>query len=321
MADFLTTLAARTLGLAPVAVPVAIPLFAPEALPPAPPAAEETPGAPGASLEPPAPRPGAAPAPDPLLPTTGRAVSSGEPAPLLQPEETPGAPSKPADNRGSRAVEEGVAHRAPPGAESARDDALPLPRQDAVTRPNPTQPRAEALTTSAARTAPPAPSFASARPERPPAAASGSVALPPIEDATDERLLMPLYPAVPPAAAGHPLAASAGAPAAEARPATTTAPSRRPEHDATIAHTAAQPSRDERRETTASLAAASPRLEMRRAAPPPAPLEQPSTIEITIGRVEVRAVSPPAPRPPPETPAAPRLSLEEYLRSQNVRRR
>jgi hypothetical protein len=55
------------------------------------------------------------------------------------------------------------------------------------------------------------------------------------------------------------------------------------------------------------------------ATPPPPP-----TIEITIGRVEVRAtVSPPAPvaRPQPVAEAAPRLSLEEYLRIQNGGRR
>jgi hypothetical protein len=56
------------------------------------------------------------------------------------------------------------------------------------------------------------------------------------------------------------------------------------------------------------------------AAIPPA---SPPIIEVTIGRVEVRAVHPPAPvaRPKPIAPAAPRLSLEEYLRNQNGGRR
>jgi hypothetical protein len=51
----------------------------------------------------------------------------------------------------------------------------------------------------------------------------------------------------------------------------------------------------------------------RAAAPdPPAP-----TIRVTIGRVEVRAVTPtPAPSRKPARPA-PRMSLDEYLRAQN----
>jgi hypothetical protein len=55
-------------------------------------------------------------------------------------------------------------------------------------------------------------------------------------------------------------------------------------------------------------------------APPPAP---PPAIEITIGRVEVRAVQRPAPppRPAPAAPPAPRLSLEEYLQNQSEGRR
>ena len=38
------------------------------------------------------------------------------------------------------------------------------------------------------------------------------------------------------------------------------------------------------------------------------------TIRVTIGRVEVRAIHPPAPAPKPARPAAPKLSLDEYLR-------
>jgi hypothetical protein len=49
------------------------------------------------------------------------------------------------------------------------------------------------------------------------------------------------------------------------------------------------------------------------------PLEQRSStsapiIRVTIGRVEVRAIHPPAPVPKSVKPAAPRLSLEDYLR-------
>ena len=45
-------------------------------------------------------------------------------------------------------------------------------------------------------------------------------------------------------------------------------------------------------------------------------------IHVSIGRVEVRAVTAPAPRPSvPERRAAARLSLEQYLRERNERRR
>ncbi len=56
---------------------------------------------------------------------------------------------------------------------------------------------------------------------------------------------------------------------------------------------------------------------------PPRDQEAPPVIEITIGRVEVKAVYPPAPpaRPREAVPVAPRLSLEEYLRNQNGGRR
>lgn len=56
---------------------------------------------------------------------------------------------------------------------------------------------------------------------------------------------------------------------------------------------------------------------------PPRDQEAPPVIEITIGRVEVKAVYPPAPpsRPREAGPVAPRLSLEDYLRNQNGGRR
>ncbi len=37
-------------------------------------------------------------------------------------------------------------------------------------------------------------------------------------------------------------------------------------------------------------------------------------IRVTIGRIEVRAIHPPAPAPKPARPGAPKLSLDEYLR-------
>jgi hypothetical protein len=49
-------------------------------------------------------------------------------------------------------------------------------------------------------------------------------------------------------------------------------------------------------------------------APPPEP-----TVHVTIGRVEVRAVTAPA-RPPRAAPAARTMSLDEYLAERNQRR-
>jgi hypothetical protein len=49
-------------------------------------------------------------------------------------------------------------------------------------------------------------------------------------------------------------------------------------------------------------------------APPPAAAEP--VIQVTIGRVEVRAAAPPASPPPPRpAPAPPRMTLDEYLRA------
>jgi hypothetical protein len=47
----------------------------------------------------------------------------------------------------------------------------------------------------------------------------------------------------------------------------------------------------------------------------------PPTIRITIGRIEVRAIVPPAPPAKPRTTHAPKLPLDEYLRSRNGGRR
>lgn len=50
-------------------------------------------------------------------------------------------------------------------------------------------------------------------------------------------------------------------------------------------------------------------------------VESPPTVHVSIGRVEVRAVAPPRPAPPrAQAPAAPKMSLDEYLRSQDGRR-
>lgn len=44
------------------------------------------------------------------------------------------------------------------------------------------------------------------------------------------------------------------------------------------------------------------------------------TIQVTIGRIEVRATPPPAPVPKPR-PASPTMSLDDYLRQRNEGRR
>lgn len=56
------------------------------------------------------------------------------------------------------------------------------------------------------------------------------------------------------------------------------------------------------------------RLDVPSVAPPEA--ESP-VIRVTIGRIDVRAVSPPAPAPKRSRPPAPRMSLEDYLRSRS----
>jgi len=56
----------------------------------------------------------------------------------------------------------------------------------------------------------------------------------------------------------------------------------------------------------------------------PSALQQPPTVQVTIGRVEVRAVTAPpsaAPQRPLERRMAARLSLDEYLRQRNEGRR
>ena len=53
------------------------------------------------------------------------------------------------------------------------------------------------------------------------------------------------------------------------------------------------------------------------AASMPTAKTEPPTIQVTIGRVEVRAIAPPpSPRQPPQ-PSVPKLSLEDYLKSRS----
>ena len=64
---------------------------------------------------------------------------------------------------------------------------------------------------------------------------------------------------------------------------------------------------------------ASPGVETRTHATSPAAGEP--TIKVTIGRIEVRAVTPPAQPAKPKKPTAPRLSLDDYLRRRDEERR
>jgi len=56
-----------------------------------------------------------------------------------------------------------------------------------------------------------------------------------------------------------------------------------------------------------------PDLGVRREAVPPAR----PTVQVSIGRIEVRAVRPPPAPPVPHAPVGPRVSLEEYLQERN----
>ena len=70
--------------------------------------------------------------------------------------------------------------------------------------------------------------------------------------------------------------------------------------------------------TGAAPLSRAPAPQWRPAAPPQAP-----TVQVTIGRVEIRAVTPPtiSTARPAERPVAARLSLDEYLRQRNEGRR
>jgi len=76
--------------------------------------------------------------------------------------------------------------------------------------------------------------------------------------------------------------------------------------------------KDAGRKTHPSQAFSEPRLVHPERRKDFSPAEQRSStsapiIRVTIGRVEVRALHPPAPAPKPAKPAPPKLSLEDYL--------
>ncbi|GEM_PF-2019304 len=287
MADLLTKLVQRTLGLAPTVAPSIVPLFAPDAslsgaTAPVVAAPPDAPSAIVAASEAePAPRPEAPSAEDGAPVAATSAVASMLTAPTAEAgvsrhagdrQSAAPATSQPpvieistgrvADAFGSTTAPQlrPTASREAGKAEGHRsDDALLLPPHE----PGPPRavPRAPAAPVAGP---PPQP------PGRPSSAPLAEAAIP-WEDSPDTALLMPLNP---PVAATGAVASILTTPTAEA------GPSRRGE--------------------------------------PVAAASGPPVIEITIGRVEVRAVQPPAPaRSRPAAPPAPQVSLEEYLRRQN----
>lgn len=297
MADFLTRLASRTLGLAPVAEPVIAPIFAPDPSLPAMTGLDEefdalqrtpepmlTPSvllpasSPESVVRPIAPRPRPAPVEVRLTqPSVGepaaRAATAVLDAALIG--------DIPRQRPPERAIAAGSA---------ADEDEFLLPSADALRPPSLVGTSQPAGTPLSAQAAAPDRSRTPSMWSQAPAAASGRPAagqdpsVPP-QDVEADDLLLPLSPVESLAAKPDSHAAAVVAPTDESE----------------------RPRRAERGQAAAS------------AAPP-----LPPTIEITIGRVEVRAtMGPPAPvaRPQPVAQAAPRLSLEEYLRNQNGGRR
>ena len=307
MADFLTRLASRTLGLAPMAEPLIAPMFAPEAPAPSITGSDEPLDAAPQAVEPVAPRAAAGlPSASPLE-NRERAVAA---RPRPDPAEARPAPPRmgetasrtslaaPDDAFVSEFPPRRLPQRAPAAAsETGDDDAHLMPAAGAPQRQSPVRRATPAATTPLGRPDSPDlfPTPAPGPADRVAAASRSALrqgrAGPSWWDGEpDETLLLPrdavaapLAPQTAPAGGGRDLgrAVASVTPAAEAAP----------------------PRRAERAEAAAVPAS-------------------PPTIEVTIGRVEVRAVHSPAPvaRPKGGAPVAPGLSLEEYLRTQGERR-
>jgi len=305
MADFLTRLASRTLGLAPVAEPVVAPMFAPEPSLPAVAASDEALDAPQQAAEPVATRGALPPVSSPrsmvrpVAPRPRPDLAEARPAPPSAGEMTSRTAMTAPDDV---IVRDLPARRrlqlTPAASETVDEDALLMPVAGTQKRRAPVGAAALMTTTPAetplamplpARPASPDSSRTQSTWTEEPLAASSRLAVrqgrstPPSWDVEpDEPLLLPLNPVE--ALSMRPDARAAVTPVDE------------PE----------LPRRAERGQAAAA-----------------ATLISPLTIEVTIGRVEVRAMHPPAPvaRPKPDAPTAPRLSLEEYLRNQNGGRR
>jgi hypothetical protein len=301
MADFLTRLASRTLGLAPMAEPVIAPMFAPDPSLPAMAGSDEPLDAAQQAAEPVEPRgaaglPSASPIENAVRPVAARSRPDPTEARLAPPsvgEMTSRAATAAPDDG---IVRDSPTRRRPPlssaaASEIADEDALLMPAAGAMERRSPVEASMPAETPLLARPYSPDPSRTPAAwREEPADSVVRSVAgrgrgapLSSWDVGPDESLLLPLNPAETPSMRRDARAPAVVTPADELEP----------------------PRRAERGQAAAM------------------PPSSPPTIEVTIGRVEVRAVHPPAPvaRPKAAAPAAPSLSLEEYLRNQNGGRR
>lgn len=299
MSDFLSKLASRTMGIAPLVEPCIIPMFAAEplasttatydefleiaqdaqeptshtiraGLPELLPVGEERAGSPGQSLQQDPPQPTAQVVAANVLHKASVASEPPVSTPLT-PAPRP-QPTRPAESvEAPRAAQQKVVRRL------LNTSPLLITEAASPSRSSPLQ---------AVANKPEALSIEDERPAAPPARSSPPAPAPSLKDRTDEALLLPYEPAATLAAHQASPAADRGGPLVAATAVELTMPPRRNE-DRPAAATAALP-----------------------AAP---------TIEITIGRVEVRAVHPPAPAPRPKTPGplAPSLALEAYLRNQN----
>jgi len=295
MADFLTRLTSRTLGLAPIAEPVIAPMFAPDPSLPAMTDPDELAAASQQAAEPMvmpgALRPVLSPESivRPAVPHPRPDPAEARPAPPSAGELVVRAAAPAPDDATVRDIPtQRRPQRTPAASEIADADALLIPSAGALRRQSLVRTPTPAETPLSAQTDSPNPSrtptmWAEARVAATGRSAARQGRAPSSQDVEpDELLLLPLNPVE--ALSMRPDARAAVTPVDE------------PE----------LPRRAERGQAAAA-----------------ATLISPLTIEVTIGRVEVRAMHPPAPvaRPKPDAPTAPRLSLEEYLRNQNGGRR
>jgi len=357
MADFLTRLAERTLGVAPVVRPLIPPRFAPETVPyPLDPEWEVETPPPGEPDETRAPRTREAP-PQRSTPArrtrntaNGRREDQGVAPPAPQPDEAPpareapppdslpgprpeDAPPRPA----ATAAERDDADRPPPPAEEKRKEPQETGAQ--VRSQPPEEVQREAPETSAGRSGEPVEirsgeeeESSPVAPGRPRRTAGVSDEMRQPHEAGRERdegvAFAPSRGATRGSLVARPESAPIrGAsypddPAAEPVERVRVLPRLAPKWEEVpvseaSAHTRAMPEPSLAVSRTVGYAAD---VRQHRGLPGPPPPEAPP-ITVSIGRVEVRAV-PPAPEPPRQQAAAPAgLSLDDYLRSRDGERR